>query len=95
MIQSSKAFLPAFSTSYNIHHHHHHHHPHQRHDDHHHYVANSHSSSQDKLFSLCPQLQRKHNYYTLPPPLQNGDEIDPRYGVAKRLVPTGPNPLHN
>ncbi|KAJ8464268.1 hypothetical protein OPV22_026820 [Ensete ventricosum] len=28
-----------------------------------------------------------------PPPL--GEEIDPRYGVQKRLVPTGPNPLHN
>ncbi|KAF3784342.1 CLAVATA3/ESR protein [Nymphaea thermarum] len=24
-----------------------------------------------------------------------GDEIDPRYGVEKRLVPTGPNPLHH
>ncbi|KAK9074578.1 hypothetical protein SSX86_007176 [Deinandra increscens subsp. villosa] len=23
------------------------------------------------------------------------EEIDPRYGVAKRLVPSGPNPLHN
>ncbi|EEF38009.1 CLE12, putative [Ricinus communis] len=28
---------------------------------------------------------------------RNGDgkEIDPRYGVEKRLVPTGPNPLHH
>jgi hypothetical protein len=25
----------------------------------------------------------------------SGDEIDPRYGVQKRIVPTGPNPLHN
>ncbi|XP_062180872.1 inactive protein FON2 SPARE1-like [Phragmites australis] len=25
----------------------------------------------------------------------SGEEIDVRYGVAKRLVPTGPNPLHN
>ncbi|KAG5532530.1 hypothetical protein RHGRI_026976 [Rhododendron griersonianum] len=24
-----------------------------------------------------------------------GNEIDPRYGVEKRLVPTGPNPLHH
>jgi hypothetical protein len=32
----------------------------------------------------------------LPPPGRGGeDEIDVRYGVAKRLVPTGPNPLHN
>ncbi|KAF8715819.1 hypothetical protein HU200_026771 [Digitaria exilis] len=34
---------------------------------------------------------------SLPPPGHDGsgEEIDPRYGVAKRLVPTGPNPLHN
>ncbi|KMZ56145.1 hypothetical protein ZOSMA_99G00760 [Zostera marina] len=25
----------------------------------------------------------------------SGLEIDPRYGVEKRLVPTGPNPLHH
>ncbi|CAA6673143.1 unnamed protein product [Spirodela intermedia] len=25
----------------------------------------------------------------------DGHEIDPRYGVEKRLVPTGPNPLHH
>ncbi|KAH7425263.1 hypothetical protein KP509_11G047100 [Ceratopteris richardii] len=25
----------------------------------------------------------------------NRTSIDPRYGVDKRLVPTGPNPLHN
>ncbi|CAD5177346.1 unnamed protein product [Musa acuminata subsp. malaccensis] len=25
----------------------------------------------------------------------DGGEIDPRCGVEKRLVPTGPNPLHN
>jgi len=24
-----------------------------------------------------------------------GYEIDPRFGVQKRIVPTGPNPLHN
>ncbi|KAK4430060.1 CLAVATA3/ESR (CLE)-related protein 10 [Sesamum alatum] len=30
-----------------------------------------------------------------PPPRDEGDEIDPRYGVEKRLVPSGPNPLHN
>ncbi|KAJ9163393.1 hypothetical protein P3X46_023065 [Hevea brasiliensis] len=26
---------------------------------------------------------------------EDGNEIDPRYGVEKRLVPTGPNPLHH
>ncbi|KAG8068061.1 hypothetical protein GUJ93_ZPchr0005g15254 [Zizania palustris] len=30
----------------------------------------------------------------LPPPGRD-EEADARYGVAKRLVPTGPNPLHN
>ncbi|GJM89040.1 hypothetical protein PR202_ga05636 [Eleusine coracana subsp. coracana] len=32
----------------------------------------------------------------LPPPGRGGEEeMDERFGVAKRLVPTGPNPLHN
>ncbi|XP_062232609.1 CLAVATA3/ESR (CLE)-related protein 10-like [Phragmites australis] len=32
----------------------------------------------------------------LPPPGRGGEEeVDVRYDVAKRLVPTGPNPLHN
>ena len=26
---------------------------------------------------------------------ENENEIDPRYGVEKRRVPTGPNPLHH
>lgn len=48
---------------------------------------------------------RRHNHHhhrpvpmPLPPPGRDGgggEEIDVRYGVAKRLVPTGPNPLHN
>ncbi|KAE8694231.1 CLAVATA3/ESR (CLE)-related protein 12 [Hibiscus syriacus] len=28
-------------------------------------------------------------------PEHSGNEIDPRYGVEKRLVPSGPNPLHH
>ncbi|KAK7275180.1 hypothetical protein RIF29_16289 [Crotalaria pallida] len=28
-------------------------------------------------------------------PEPSGTEIDPRYGVEKRRVPTGPNPLHH
>ncbi|KAH0991179.1 hypothetical protein GBA52_002662 [Prunus armeniaca] len=28
-------------------------------------------------------------------PSADGNEIDPRYGVEKRRVPTGPNPLHH
>lgn len=30
-----------------------------------------------------------------PPPPQLRREIDSRYGVEQRLVPSGPNPLHN
>ncbi|CAH8390916.1 unnamed protein product [Eruca vesicaria subsp. sativa] len=48
--------------------------------------------------SMCNELQRIHRKKQPlvsrpppPPPL----EIDPRYGVDKRLVPSGPNPLHN
>lgn len=39
-----------------------------------------------------------YNGLTLPPPeppTDIEDEIDQRYGVQKRLVPSGPNPLHN
>ncbi|KAL0420921.1 UNVERIFIED_CONTAM: CLAVATA3/ESR (CLE)-related protein 9 [Sesamum latifolium] len=46
--------------------------------------------------SLRFHLQRLHRCPPLPPPPRDdGDEIDPRYGVEKRLVPSGPNPLHN
>ncbi|KAJ0253273.1 CLAVATA3/ESR [Hirschfeldia incana] len=46
--------------------------------------------------SMCLELQRIHlstrkQPHVPPPP----PEIDPRYGVDKRLVPSGPNPLHN
>ncbi|KAL6294811.1 hypothetical protein ACE6H2_002953 [Prunus campanulata] len=61
-------------------------------------------SSSAQLRSLCLQLHQHkifHAYQpqTPPPPppvaLDHHDEIDPRYGVEKRLVPSGPNPLHN
>ncbi|KAK9051129.1 hypothetical protein SSX86_027755 [Deinandra increscens subsp. villosa] len=35
-----------------------------------------------------------HHHDNLPHE-QGGSHIDPRYGVEKRLVPTGPNPLHH
>ncbi|KAE9601866.1 hypothetical protein Lalb_Chr13g0302361 [Lupinus albus] len=42
---------------------------------------------------------RHHNHHHQNHALVNVDpaesEIDPRYGVEKRLVPTGPNPLHH
>ncbi|OIW01529.1 hypothetical protein TanjilG_19455 [Lupinus angustifolius] len=34
-----------------------------------------------------PSVEVQHN--------PSGSEIDPRYGVEKRRVPTGPNPLHH
>ncbi|KAI3433257.1 uncharacterized protein J3R85_007159 [Psidium guajava] len=37
---------------------------------------------------------RGRSPHPLEPP-DGGREIDPRYGVEKRLVPTGPNPLHH
>ncbi|GFZ07710.1 hypothetical protein Acr_19g0006470 [Actinidia rufa] len=43
-------------------------------------------------------LQRKHQSPMLPPPLlplSMSGGTDPRFGVDKRLVPGGPNPLHN
>ncbi|XP_002512111.2 CLAVATA3/ESR (CLE)-related protein 9 [Ricinus communis] len=49
--------------------------------------------------SLCIQFQRmnpQRRFIAPPPPSPPGDDqIDPRYGVDKRLVPSGPNPLHN
>ncbi|KAG1341996.1 hypothetical protein COCNU_05G002250 [Cocos nucifera] len=62
-------------------HHHFFHHHHQPHE------GNSLSSSH-RLPSRCLHFARRRFQ---PPPR----EIDPRYGVEKRLVPTGPNPLHN
>ncbi|CAL9130048.1 unnamed protein product [Musa textilis] len=53
---------------------------HARHHHHHHY-GHQHRHNQSQKTSLVDP--------------SGGDEIDPRYGVEKRLVPTGPNPLHH
>ncbi|KAG4930231.1 hypothetical protein AAZX31_17G118100 [Glycine max] len=37
---------------------------------------------------------RRHHHRSRVPESKE-TEIDPRYGVEKRLVPTGPNPLHH
>ncbi|KAL8258302.1 hypothetical protein R6Q59_030343 [Mikania micrantha] len=43
-----------------------------------------------------PPLPQHHRRRKLPAPSTHDDqEFDPRYGVSKRLVPSGPNPLHN
>ncbi|CAL4893666.1 unnamed protein product [Urochloa decumbens] len=60
-------------------HHRHQHHHHHHHQHHHHHV------------------HHRWNRQGVPPAaVGNGEEeIDPRYGVQKRMVPTGPNPLHH
>ncbi|OAY59399.1 hypothetical protein MANES_01G029500v8 [Manihot esculenta] len=47
--------------------------------------------------SLCIHFHRMNPQVLVPPPPTSppSEEIDPRYGVEKRLVPSGPNPLHN
>ncbi|XP_038707248.1 CLAVATA3/ESR (CLE)-related protein 9 [Tripterygium wilfordii] len=57
-------------------------------------------SCREKMYprSLCIRFQSINNKHLPPPPppdFHHDDEIDPRYGVEKRLVPSGPNPLHN
>ncbi|KMT08978.1 hypothetical protein BVRB_6g136910 [Beta vulgaris subsp. vulgaris] len=46
--------------------------------------------------SICNTQFRQYLMFSPPPPPPSlASEIDPRYGVEKRLVPSGPNPLHN
>ncbi|EXC28057.1 hypothetical protein L484_022293 [Morus notabilis] len=54
--------------------------------------------------NFTPFLRHRHHHHrhhhhrhkhAQPDPGGGGSEIDPRYGVEKRLVPTGPNPLHH
>jgi hypothetical protein len=72
----------AASPSPSGHHRHpHHHHQHQHH--HHHHAGRR-------------RWNRRQG--TIPPPSDDAGEaqaVDPRYGVQKRLVPSGPNPLHH
>ncbi|CAA0833058.1 CLAVATA3/ESR (CLE)-related protein 13 [Striga hermonthica] len=44
---------------------------------------------------ISEHLQPSRRHLHRRPPPAGGCEIDPRYGVEKRLVPSGPNPLHN
>ncbi|TKW16933.1 hypothetical protein SEVIR_5G332200v4 [Setaria viridis] len=54
-----------------------------------------------RVLPWCKQLHARrrggahHRYLPMSPPSRDGEEIDPRYGVSKRLVPSGPNRLHN
>ncbi|KAK4376499.1 hypothetical protein RND71_002795 [Anisodus tanguticus] len=55
-------------------------------------------------FDFTPLVKNghRHHHHRKPSPADvheepepAGSEIDQRYGVEKRLVPTGPNPLHH
>ncbi|KAL0701210.1 hypothetical protein Bca4012_057332 [Brassica carinata] len=48
-------------------------------------------------FDFTPFQPRENNHHHDRPSGEKdgGDEIDPRYGVEKRRVPSGPNPLHH
>ncbi|KAL4358653.1 hypothetical protein S83_030628 [Arachis hypogaea] len=45
-------------------------------------------------FDFSPFFNHHHRHKH-PPPDPSDTQIDPRYGVQKRRVPTGPNPLHH
>ncbi|KAI5416424.1 hypothetical protein KIW84_041476 [Lathyrus oleraceus] len=48
-------------------------------------------------FDFTPFINRHHHHHHRHQDHHHRThtEIDPRYGVDKRLVPTGPNPLHH
>ena len=46
-------------------------------------------------FDFTPFLTHNHHHHQYKSQELGGSYIDPRYGVEKRLVPTGPNPLHH
>ncbi|KAH7660708.1 Aquaporin-like protein [Dioscorea alata] len=50
-----------------------------------------------RSFSSPPSRNKLQPHYWCmqDPPSSPELDIDPRYGVEKRLVPSGPNPLHN
>ncbi|KAK7309850.1 hypothetical protein RJT34_06921 [Clitoria ternatea] len=64
--------------------------------NHHHYCD---SFSKRNTRSLCTGLQRIQQRLGKSlqaiPPSSKKSGIDPRFGAEKRLVPSGPNPLHN
>ncbi|KAK6249608.1 hypothetical protein QUC31_007100 [Theobroma cacao] len=74
-------------------------------DSHHHRMisVSHHTLSNRKVlaskFDFTPFLHHRRHRPRHVPPVQSepagGNEIDPRYGAEKRLVPTGPNPLHH
>uniref|UniRef100_A0A7N0TXC1 Uncharacterized protein n=1 Tax=Kalanchoe fedtschenkoi TaxID=63787 RepID=A0A7N0TXC1_KALFE len=65
-----------------------------------HQKKNAHSSNNRKILLATTTTKTKFDFSPFlhqqgPLPLPPGTEIDPLYGVEKRRVPTGPNPLHH
>ncbi|KAI3452984.1 hypothetical protein Pfo_009647 [Paulownia fortunei] len=56
----------------------------------HHQPLITHRKALASKFDFTPFLKRHRHHGN-----SHRTEIDPRYGVEKRLVPTGPNPLHH
>ncbi|CAJ1976701.1 unnamed protein product [Sphenostylis stenocarpa] len=46
-------------------------------------------------FDFSPFFKHHHEHHQPGADDPSDTEIDPRYGVEKRRVPTGPNPLHH
>ncbi|KAK9105592.1 hypothetical protein Scep_022436 [Stephania cephalantha] len=70
------------------------HHP--LHISHHHQTLIGRKALLASEFDFSPfRHHHHHHHHHLPPQAVDGREIDLRYGVEKRLVPTGPNPLHH
>ncbi|KAJ0669488.1 hypothetical protein HanPI659440_Chr17g0701751 [Helianthus annuus] len=57
---------------------------------HHHSLTNRKTLASS--FDFTPFLKHHHHDNSLE---LSGSQVDPRFGVEKRLVPTGPNPLHH
>ncbi|CAH8363820.1 unnamed protein product [Eruca vesicaria subsp. sativa] len=69
----------------------------KKHHDHHLYTIGLVSrKALSHRFDFTTFQPREHNHRHRPSgEKDDGDEIDPRYGVEKRRVPSGPNPLHH
>ncbi|KAM3269452.1 hypothetical protein P3S67_030334 [Capsicum chacoense] len=63
--------------------------------DHHHGHRKTLISSNFDFTPFVKNVHHDHHHHNHDQPELAGGEIDQRYGVEKRLVPTGPNPLHH
>ncbi|CAH9147511.1 unnamed protein product [Cuscuta epithymum] len=57
--------------------------------------SNGHRKTLASHYDFTPFDRRRQQHSPEVPGEARGREVDPRYGVDKRLVPSGPNPLHN